>query len=137
MARKLNKVYRDYSIRPLGSMEVSFDPTVLEKIISERSREVVAYDLASHHRACSVANFIIKLAMQYLPPKQRKVFFSVWCRSSGKLSKGVMEFSRNTKQSHWTNYNNYKKALHSLKNLLRKTGYGDHLIEYLKNGGEN
>ena len=113
-------------------MEVSFDPMVLEKIIGEGGREDTLDEQCRRHKAHNVAKFVIRLAMMYLPPKQRKVFFSVWCRSGGKLNKGVMDFSRKTGQSHFTNYNNYRKAMNSIRGILEKTGYGEYLVKYMK-----
>lgn len=132
MPRKATRQYRDYSIRPMGSMEVSFDPIILEKIIGSGGAEPTEDADDSRRRAHNVAKFIIRMAMQYLPPKQRKVFFSVWCRSGGRLNKGIMDFSRKTGQSHFTNYNNYRKAMNSLKMILEKTGYGEYLVMYMR-----
>jgi hypothetical protein len=116
----------------MGSMEVPFDPFIMEKLMMASDDDSDEEIKDRSMRAYNVARFIMKLAMRYLPPKQRKIFYSVWCRSNGKLKSGVMEFSRRTGQSRWTNYNNYKKAMTSIKNILEKTGYGPFLVRYMK-----
>jgi hypothetical protein len=83
-------------------------------------------------RMCNATRFVIKIALKYLPPKQRKVFYSVWCRADGRLSVGIMDFSRRTGQSHFTNYNNYRKALNNIKSIMERTGYEGYLISYLR-----
>jgi hypothetical protein len=83
-------------------------------------------------RVAKVFNFIIKTAMTVLPPKQRRIFYSVWVRSEGKPSKGIMDLSRKTNSSHFTLYNNYYKSFNSIKNYLIKTGIEEQIIKYLK-----
>jgi len=119
----------------MGSMEVSFDPVILERILCKQAG-LIETEIDEQHkiRAHKAARFVIKLALRYLPPKQRKVFYSVWCRSGGMLSAGVMSYSRRLGQSHFTNYTNYRKSLASLKSILNKTGYGNFIITYIKEG---
>ena len=83
-------------------------------------------------RVTKVHGFILKIALDILPKKQREIFYSVWVRSGGKLNLGIMEFSRRIKRSHFTAYNNYYKALNSLKTYLDRTGYAEHIVDYLK-----
>lgn len=92
---------------------------------------------ARQERVAKIYNFLLKTALDILPKKQRKVFYSVWVRSEGKLNKGVMEFSRKTRQSHFTNYNNYYKSVSSLRKHLEKTGMTDHIIAYLRDGSHD
>jgi len=53
------------------------------------------------------------------------------------MNKGIMEYSRKVRQSHYTNYNNYYKAVASLQSYLKKTGYDDHIIAYLNGEGDD
>ena len=53
------------------------------------------------------------------------------------MSKGVMEFSRRTNQSHYTNYNNAYKSFTSIQEYLKKTGYENLLLDYLRGGTED
>jgi hypothetical protein len=116
-------------------MEVSFDPNILERILCKQMGIIdVVVDEEGRMRMHKAARFVVKVALKYLPPKQRKVFFSVWCRSGGQLSAGVMSYSRRMGQSHFTNYTNYRKSLISLRNILNKTGYGNFLVTYIKEG---
>lgn len=135
MKKRSNKVYRggasiDYNCRPKGSREISFDPSIMEHIAGSITH--IDHDPDYSLRMCNVTRFVIKTALKYLPPKQRKIFYSVWCRSDGRLSMGIMDFSRRTGQSHFTNYNNYRKALNNIKVIMVKTGYEDYLISYLR-----
>ena len=43
-----------------------------------------------------------------------------------------MAYARRTGQSHYTQYNNYYKAIESLKNYFKKTGYFEVIIKYVK-----
>lgn len=123
----------DYKIRPKGSPEVAYDPFLIIQMFEAAQREE---DKGRAARVIKVYNLILKIGLEILPPKQRKIFYSVWVRSNGKLSKGIMEFSRKTGQSHYTNYNNFYKAMNSITAYLDKAGYTDPLIEYLTNGGD-
>lgn len=125
--------YRDMGIRPKGSPEIGFDPDILVQLCGADEADE-GHNEERRKRTTAVFNFIVKIALKILPPKQRKIFYSVWVRSGGNLSKGVMEFSRKTRQSHYTNYNNIYKAVHSLKNYLAKSGYEKMIIDYLQNG---
>lgn len=125
------KSFRDYGIRPKGSPEISYDPFILVQMLADQ-QPGTKISKQRQERVAKVFNFLMKTALEILPPKQRKVFYSVWVRSEGKLNKGVMEFSRKTRQSHFTNYNNFYKACTSLRNYLEKTGHTDHIIAYLK-----
>jgi hypothetical protein len=124
--------YKDFGIRPRGSPEIACDPFILMQVLDEeaadRNEESVA---ARHERAADVFKFLIKTALRILPPKQREIFYSVWVRSGGKMNKGIMEFSRRTGRSHYTSYNNYYKAVASLQLYLVRTGYAEHIVDYL------
>ena len=122
--------FRDYGIRPKGSPEVPFDPNVLAQMIAAQGDPKVSR--ARKERVAKVYRFMLKVALTILPPEQRKIFYSVWVRSDGKLNKGVMEYSRKVRKSHFTSYNNYYKAVTSLRQHLEKTGYEKYLIEYLR-----
>jgi hypothetical protein len=124
------KRFRDYGIRPKGSPEISYDPFILSQMIAATAS--TATSKARKERVAKVFNFLLKTALTILPPKQRKVFYSVWVRSDGKLNRGVMEFSRRTRQSHFTNYNNYYKSVASLRVYLDRSGYSEHIVAYLK-----
>lgn len=126
--------FRDYGIRPKGSPEVPFDPHILAQMVAVG--DGLKTSRARKERAAKVYRFLLKIAFNILPPKQRKVFYSVWVRSEGKLNKGVMEYSRKTRQSHFTNYNNYYKAVHSLRQYLDRSGYMDHLVNYLRGASD-
>lgn len=127
---------RDYGIRPKGSPEISYDPFILSQMTSTESEDVTMSAKARKERVANVYNFLLKTALDILPPKQREIFYSVWARSGGQLSKGVMKFSRKVSKSHFTSYNNYYKAVASLRSHLDKTGYSEHIVLYLK-GEEN
>lgn len=129
----MRRKYRDYGIRPKGSPEISTDPFILMQVIEQESELTNPADVqARHSRAVEVFNFLIKTALRILPPKQREIFYSVWVRSGGRMNKGIMEFSRRTGGSHYTAYNNYYKSVTSLQNYLVRTGYAEHIVEYLQ-----
>ena len=121
-------VFYDYGIRPKGSQEIAVDPVILASIAGAARRHGHS---ARRLRAAEVAAFIIRVALEILPPKQRKVFYSVWVRSGGNMAKGVMEFSRRTCQSHYSNYNNAYTAFKSVQDYLKQTGYEELLLSYL------
>lgn len=132
--RKKKQKYRDYSIRPNGSFEVPYDINILERLLGgkehvEENREVTEESKARMFKA---ARFVIKVALKYLPPKQRRIFYSVWCRSDGKRSRGILDFSRRLGQSHFTNYINYRKAMENLKFIMDRSGYGKFVIMYIR-----
>lgn len=129
----MRRTYRDYGIRQKGSPEVATDPQVLMEMLSSKM-EREAQTSERRLRSIEVFNFIVKKALEVLPPKQRKIFFSVWVRADGRMSKGVMEFSRRTRQSHNTNYKNYYKAIAGIQSYLKKSGYEDYIVGYLHNG---
>lgn len=118
----------DYRIRPKGSCEVAYDPFLIVSMAEQAKR---TGDKGRAKRVAKVYNFILKTALEILPPKQRKIFYSVWVHSGGKMSKGVMEFSRKTGQSHYTNYNNAYKSFSTIRKYLDENGYSEYLIEYL------
>ena len=105
-------------------------------LVARGAIERAARDHNRRDRVIEIYNFIIKKALEILPPKQRKVFYSVWVRSGGNKKKGIMEYSRRIGQSHSSNYNNINKSLISVQKWLQKSGYGNILIEYL-NGKQN
>jgi hypothetical protein len=125
--------FRDYKIRPKGSPEVAYDPLLIIQMYAQQKEE--AGDPARGRRVVKIYNFILKVALEVLPPKQRKVFYSVWVRSNGKLNKGVMEYSRRTGQSHYTQYNNFYKAMNSVRIYLDRAGYSPYIIGYLRGEG--
>ena len=105
------------------------------QVVAKNFVERAAGQHTRSHRVGEVFAFIIKKALTgVLPPKQRKIFYSVWVRSRGSMKHGIMELSRRTGQSHYTSYNNYYKAVHSIQVWLDKSGYAEHIIDYL-NGG--
>lgn len=124
------KRFRDYGIRPKGSPEISYDPFILSQMVAAAGGHLSSK--ARKERVAKVFNFLLKTAIEVLPPKQREIFYSVWVRSGGRLSKGVMEFSRKTSKSHFTSYNNYYKAVNSLRVYLDRSGYSEHIVSYLK-----
>jgi len=125
--------YRDYGIRPKGSPEISCDPFVLMQLVARESEIASSSEVAARHtRAVEVYNFLLKTALRILPPKQREIFYSVWVRSGGKMNKGIMDFSRRTGKSHYTQYNNYYKSVYSLQQYLKRTGYDVFIVEYLQ-----
>ena len=129
-----NKRWIDYKIRPKGSCEVAYDPFLIMTMRDEKMRD---HDPERAKRASRTFNFIIKIALKILPPKQREIFYSVWVRSGGKMSKGVMEFSRKNGKSHYTAYNNLYKAMSNLRIFLDRSGYGDQLIKYILGKSDN
>ena len=124
------KRFRDWGIRPKGSYEIAVDPCILMQVSARHARDKAA-SKARSVRASDVFKLIVKIALEILPPEQRRIFYSVWVRSGGRMNKGVMEYSRKIKKSHFTSYNNYYKALASIQDYLRKSGYEDQLIKYL------
>ena len=125
--------YRDYGIRPKGSPEIACDPLILMQVVQAGSEVANSAEVAARHaRAVEVFNFLVKTALRILPPKQREIFYSVWVRSGGRMNKGIMEFSRRTGGSHYTAYNNYYKSVASLQNYLIRTGYAEHIVQYLQ-----
>lgn len=123
--------FRDYGIRQKGSVEYAFDPIILMQLVEQRAIEMAAAHHSRHERAIEVYNFIIKKALKILPPKQRKIFFSLWVRSGGSKKKGIMDYSRRIGQSPYSNYNSETKSTISLIKWLKKTGYYDVLLRYL------
>lgn len=84
-------------------------------------------------RVNKIVYFLIKVALKYLPPVQRRTFYFVWCRTQGRLSKTFEAYSNNKHQSYSTSYGNYKKAINNIKIILKKTGYEKYIILYLRN----
>ena len=124
----MNFKFRDYRCRPKGSPEVSYDPFIIVQMHNDRE---ATKDPERRHRISQVYRFMIKVALIVLPPKQKRIFYSVWIRSGGRLNKGIMELSRRTGKSHYTAYNNYYKAIHGLLEYLEKSGYTNHLVGYI------
>jgi len=121
-------VFYDYGVRPKGSPEIAVDPVILESVAGVDRRHGHS---ARRLRTAQVAAFIIRVAMEILPPKQRKVFYSVWGRSGGSMAKGIMEFSRRIGQSHYSNYNSAYKSYKSVQEYLKNSGYEELLLSYL------
>lgn len=130
MARTKKFVYRDIGIRPKNSYELSFPPDMLAMF--QLKNDARNTETPEHRRrVCDVFGFMIKIAMKYLPPKQRKIFYSVWVRSGGKMKEGILEYSRKTGENYITNYYNYYKAVKNLKKVMTKIGFDKFIIEYL------
>jgi hypothetical protein len=127
----MGKKFYDYGIRPRGSPELSYDPFIMSQMLATQGEQQLSSKVRKE-RVAKVFNFILKTALTILPPKQRKIFYSVWVRSEGKMNKGVMDFARKTGRSHYTFYNNLYKSQTSVRNYLDKTGYTDQIIKYLK-----
>jgi len=123
------RIFRDYGIRPRGSYEIAVDPLILIQASSKNGNGKLNH--ARRLRSSEVYGFIVKLALRILPPEQRKIFYSVWVRSGGRMNRGVMEYSRRISKSHFTSYNNYYKAIASIQTYLKRTGYGEHVLQYL------
>jgi hypothetical protein len=124
--------YYDFGIRPKGSPEFACDPFVLMQILEQHPDSDPEEHAERHRRAIEVFNFLVKTALTILPPKQREIFYSIWIRSGGKMSKGVMDYSRRIGQSHYSNYNSAYKAYSSLQSYLKRTGYDVYILEYLR-----
>jgi hypothetical protein len=133
MTRTKKFVYRDMGVRPKNSYEMSF-PSDMLALFQLKYKAQNPTDPEMRRRVCDIFGFMIKLAMKYLPPKQRKVFYSVWVRSGGKKKEGILEFSRKTGENYITNYLNYYKAVKNLKKVITKIGYDRFIIEYLQEG---
>lgn len=118
----------DYRVRMKGSPEVAYDPFIIMEMYAASKKDV---DTQRATRCAKVYAFIVKTALKILPPKQKQIFYSVWVRSGGRLNKGIMEFSRKTGGSHFTAYNNFYKAMSSIRTYLDKSGYAEHLVAYL------
>jgi hypothetical protein len=126
-------LYKDQGIRQQGSYEMAFSPEMLALF----QLKYAAYKNPSpeyRKRVCEIFGFIIMMAMKYLPPKQRKIFYSVWVRSGGKMKDGILEYSRKTGENHITNYYNYYKAVQNVKTVLTKVGYNSFISGYLTEG---
>lgn len=122
--------YRDKGIRGKGSYEVSFTPEMLAMFQLKNTFQNPSPEY--RQRVCEIFGFVIALALRYLPPKQRKIFYSVWVRSGGKVKDGILEYSRKTGQNYITNYCNYYKSVNNIKIILDTVGYGTYVTEYLK-----
>jgi hypothetical protein len=122
---------RGFTIRPKNSVEVTFTSEMLN-MFQIRNSELNLQSQEARKKVCKVFGFIIKLSTKYLPPKQRKIFYSVWVRSGGKMKDGILEYSRKTGENYITNYYNYYKAVKNLKKVLEKVGYDKFIIEYLR-----
>jgi len=133
MTRTRKFVYRDIGIRPKNSCEISFLPEMMVAF-QLKYKELNTQSPELRKRICEIFGFMIKLAMKYLPPKQRKLFYSVWVRSGGKMKDGILEYSRKTGENYITNYINYYKAVKNLKQVMTKIGYDRFAIEYIKEG---
>jgi hypothetical protein len=123
--------FRDRGIRPRGSPEIAYDPFILVQMLEEQQQSREG-SKKRRERVANVFNFILKIAMEILPPKQRELFYSIWGKHGGKMSKGVMEYSRKKGQSHYSNYNSTYKSFESLRRYLDKSGYTDHILSYLR-----
>lgn len=82
-------------------------------------------------RRIVAGKILMKIAFKYLKPKQKKIFYSVWCKHGGDKKKGIMEYSRKTKEVYITNYINYNLAINSLRRILKKTRYYNILEEFI------
>lgn len=133
MTRTKRFVYRDIGIRPKNSYELSF-PTEMLAMFQIKHNALNTQSPECRRRVCEVFGFMIKLANKYLPPKQRKIFYSVWVRSGGKMKDGILEYSRKTGENYITNYYNYYKAVKNLKQVIAKVGYDQFIMEYIKEG---
>lgn len=133
MARSKRFTFRDTSIRPKYGCELTFPADMLAMFQLKRSATLTQTP-DQRKRVCEIFGFMIKLANKYLPPKQRKIFYSVWVRSGGKMKEGILEYSRKTGENYITNYYNYYKAVKNLKNVMAKVGYDKFVIEYIKEG---
>jgi hypothetical protein len=124
-------IYKDMGIRPKNSYEMAFDPDMLALLQMKYASDVVISP-EYRQRVCDVFGLIISIAMKYLPPKQRKIFYSVWVRSGGKMKEGVLEYSRKVGESYITNYCNYYKAIKNVKSIMVRIGYDDYVLEYIR-----
>ncbi len=132
MTRSRRFVYRDNGIRPKNSCELAFPPEMLAMF--QLKNTTVAQSPETRRRVCEVFGFMVKLANRYLPPKQRKIFYSVWVRSRGKMRDGILEYSRKTGEHHITNYCNYYKAVKHLRQVIVKVGFDKLILEYVREG---
>jgi hypothetical protein len=68
--------------------------------------------------------FIIKLAIKYLTPKQKKIFLNIWLYNCGekKIKKD---------KKYYLNWILYKMALKNLKRIIIETPYYKYLERYL------
>ena len=130
MTKQRKFVYHDFGISPRNSRELTF-PNEMIAIFQLKNQASNTQTPEQRRRICAVFGFVIKLAMKYLPPKQRKIFYSVWVRSGGKMKEGILEYSRKTGENYITNYYNYYKAVKNLKKVITKVGYDKFIREYL------
>jgi len=124
-------VYKDIGIRPKNSCELSFDPDMIA-LLQAKYAPAAPLSPEYRRRVCDVFGLIISLALKYLPPKQRKIFYSVWVRSGGKMRDGILEYSRKVGECYITNYCNYYKAVKNVKLIIDNIGYGDFFIDYIR-----
>lgn len=131
MSKSKRFIYRDSSIRPKNGRDISFTSEMLAIFqINYAARNTQTPE--QRKRLCEIFGFMVKLANKYLPPKQRKIFYSVWIRSGGKMKEGILEYSRKTGENHITNYYNYYKAVKNLKIVISKIGYDKFIIDYIR-----
>ena len=128
-----NFVYRDISIRPKNGREISFIPEMLAEFMANNA-ETNTQTPEQRRRVCEIFGFTMKLANKYLPPKQRKVFYSVWARSAGKQKEGIMGYSKLVGDCFTSNYCSYYKAVKNVRRVLTKTGFDRLMLAYLKEG---
>ena len=129
-------IYKDQGIRQKNSYEMAFAPDMMALFQLKFS----AYKNPSpehRHRVCEIFGFIVCMAMRYLPPKQRKIFYSVWVRSGGKMKDGILEYSRKTGENYITNYYNYYKAVKNVKTVLTKVGFDTFISDYLRGADQD
>lgn len=130
MTRTRRFVYRDNGIRPKNSYELAFPDEMLAMFqFKHAARNTQTPECRK--RVCEVFGFMVKLANNYLPPKQRKIFYSVWVRSGGKMKDGILEYSRKTGENYITNYYNYYKAVKNLKQVITKVGFDKMMLDYI------
>ena len=133
MPKNHNFIYHDVSIRPKNGREITFIPAMLADFMAKNA-ETDTQTPEERRRVCEVFAFMMKLAMKYLPPKQRKIFYSVWARSEGKMKEGIMSHSKLVGDCFTSNYCSYYKAVKNLKRMLARTGFDELIIDYLKEG---
>lgn len=125
-------IYRDRN-RPKNCFELPFSDELIA-FFDLKNIDFKPQSQEQRRRICNVFGFIIKLATKYLPPKQRKVFYSVWVRNGGKMKEGIMEYSRKNNENYVSNYGTYYKSVKSLRQVIMKIGYDKFINEYLAEG---
>jgi len=73
--------------------------------------------------------FIIKLAIKYLTPKQKKIFLNIWLYNCGEK-----KIKKNKK--YYLNWILYKMALKNIKKIITETPYSKYLERYLNENRE-